>query len=158
MSDALGRFAGLDLASGMLSLPLWMAGAIAAVFLVLTLLAFGRAGRAGPIGALARVALVVIGAGVTWFILEGAGRRDLAADRRALDTRAAELLTRAAMPGSALACLDASAGDTVEGACEKALFATPEATAAAVSYVSVQLALLADMTNHVARTRGSPPP
>jgi hypothetical protein len=47
------------------------------------------------------------------------------------------------MPGSALGCLDAIAGETVEGACEKALFASPEATAAAVSYVAAQLSLLA---------------
>jgi len=47
------------------------------------------------------------------------------------------------MPGSALGCLDAIAGETVEAACEKALFASPEATAAAVSYVAAQLSLLA---------------
>jgi len=50
----------------------------------------------------------------------------------------------ALMPGSALACLDASAGELVEAACEKALFATPEAAAAAVAYVTAQLSLLAD--------------
>jgi hypothetical protein len=48
------------------------------------------------------------------------------------------------MPGSPLACLDAMAGDTVEGTCERTLFATPEAMASAVSYVSLQLRLLAD--------------
>jgi hypothetical protein len=64
--------------------------------------------------------------------------------RQALDARALELAGRALAPGSALACLDASAGETVEAACEKALFATPEATAAAVSYVTAQLALLHD--------------
>jgi len=42
-----------------------------------------------------------------------------------------------------LGCLDAIAGETVEAACEKALFASPEATAAAVSYVAAQLSLLA---------------
>ena len=36
------------------------------------------------------------------------------------------------------------AGDTVEASCERALFATPEAAATAVSFVSAQLALLAD--------------
>ena len=54
-----------------------------------------------------------------------------------------ELTARAIMPGSALACLDAMAGEAVESSCEKALFATPEATAAAVSYVGAQLSLLA---------------
>jgi hypothetical protein len=63
--------------------------------------------------------------------------------QRALDARGFELATRAVMPGSALGCLDAIAGETVEAACEKALFASPEATAAAVSYVAAQLSLLA---------------
>jgi hypothetical protein len=58
------------------------------------------------------------------------------------------------MPGSALACLNAAAGDMVEGSCEKALFATPEATAAAVSYVSAQLSLLADAAGFARRDKG----
>jgi hypothetical protein len=57
------------------------------------------------------------------------------------------------MPGSALACLDAGAGGTVEASCEKALFATPEATAAAVTYVAAQLALLTDGTDFARRDR-----
>src|SRR5581483_5658802 len=66
----------------------------------------------------------------------------------ALDARASELSARALMPGSALSCLDALAGEAVEASCEKALFASPEATAAAVSYVAAQLALLADGMNY----------
>jgi hypothetical protein len=42
----------------------------------------------------------------------------------------------------ALSCLDGLAGDTVEAACEKALFATAESTAAAVSYTAGQIARL----------------
>jgi hypothetical protein len=56
------------------------------------------------------------------------------------------------MPGSALACLDSGSGETVEGSCEKALFATPERTAAAVSYVTAQLRLLADGTAFLRRS------
>ena len=61
-----------------------------------------------------------------------------------------DLATRALAPGSALACLDTIAGETVENACEKALFASPEATAAAVSYVAAQLSLLAAGSDHPA--------
>src|SRR6267378_2797729 len=132
MSAFLGRFPGLDPATGMLSLPLWAGGAAAALFVVLCLLAFSRAGREGVIGGLARVALVLIGASVTLIFFDGSAKRDLAAERRALDARALDLLTQAVLPGSALACLDAVAGDTVEASCEKALFVTPETTAAAV--------------------------
>ncbi len=71
------------------------------------------------------------------------GGRDLAGERKALEVRASELMARALQPGSTLACLDATAGEFIEGPCEKALFATPAAAAAAVSYVTSQLALLA---------------
>jgi hypothetical protein len=150
--------AAFDPANGLLSLPLWTAGAAAALLVVVLILVFNRASREGVIGALARVALVMIGAAASWAVLDGSAARDVVAERRALDGRVHELLTRAAMPGSALACLDAIAGDTVEGSCEKALFQTPEAMAAAVSYVSAQLTLLADLTAHIGRPGTSIPP
>src|SRR3569833_897851 len=43
----------------------------------------------------------------------------------------------------ALACLDALAGDVVETACERAVFASAETTAAAVSYTAAQISRLA---------------
>src|SRR5690349_2161143 len=70
--------------------------------------------------------------------------RDLAADRRALQAREADLAARAVMPGSALGCLNGIANETVEAACEKAVFARPEGVAAAVAYVTAQLDVLAD--------------
>jgi hypothetical protein len=109
--------------------------------------------RKGLLKAAGRVALVLFGAGTAWFVLDLWMQRDLAAERRALEARAFELTARALMPGSALACLEAGAGDTVEASCEKALFATPEATATAVSYVAAQLALLADGTAFARRDR-----
>jgi hypothetical protein len=60
-------------------------------------------------------------------------------------------MVRAIAPGSALACLSAGAGATVEASCERALFATPEATAAAVAFVSAELALLADAADFARR-------
>ena len=152
MSDYLGQLlARIEPVGGAIPLPLWAAGAAAAVFAVLCIIAFSRAGRDGVIGGLARIVLVVIGATGAWLALGGPGGRDLGADRRALESRALELATRALAPGSALACLDAIAGDLVEGACEKTLFQTPEATAAAVSYVAAQIALLADSAAYAAR-------
>src|SRR5712671_5816268 len=98
MFDLVGRIPGLDPATGMLALPLWVAEAAAALFVILCLLAFGRKlaagyrrlrallvifcqvvfGRTG----LARITLLLIGAAVTWFILDTSSRRDLAAERR----------------------------------------------------------------------------
>jgi len=102
-----------------------------------------------------QVAAVVLLAWGGWWGLQQLARRDLAAERSALDARALELATRALMPGSALACLDAMAGETVEDSCEKAVFATPEATAAAVSYVAAQLSLLAAADDHARRAGSS---
>ena len=67
-----------------------------------------------------------------------------AADRRALLQRGTELTAAAAAPGSALSCLDAGAGDTVEAACEAKVFADAHSTAAGVAYVGARLALLVE--------------
>jgi len=67
-----------------------------------------------------------------------------AAAERALIARSDDLTTRALAPGSALSCLDAVAGDATETACEAAVFASPQATAAAVAYIGARLSLLAD--------------
>jgi hypothetical protein len=90
-----------------------------------------------------RVALIAVAIFAGWWALDYLARPDLAAEQRALEARELDLARSALAPGSALACLDAIAGDVVEDACEKALFASPEATAAAVSYVAAQLSLLA---------------
>src|SRR5262245_40022413 len=157
MSDAFGRIAGFDPAFGLFSLPLWIAGAAAALLVVFSVVAFNHASREGAIGALARVALLLIGVGVTWLIFDVSPHRGIVAERQALEARAHELLARGSLPGSTLGCLDSIAGETVETSCEKALFQTPEATAAAVSYVSAQLTLLADLTAHAKRSAAGPP-
>src|SRR5262245_19666497 len=89
-------------------------------------------------------AAILAGMGVAVLFFYRNANQERAAERRALQARESELTTVAAAPASALACLDAIAGEAVERLCEKAIFATPEATAAAVSYVSGRLALLAD--------------
>jgi hypothetical protein len=61
--------------------------------------------------------------------------------RRALDDRKVALMAGSIAPGSALSCLDELAGEAVD-ACEKGVFASPEAVAAAVKYVTAQIALL----------------
>jgi len=139
MLDRAGETA-LDL-TGIVSLPVWAVVAIAAVLVLACALALVRGRGEGASVSVAILVLILALAG--WWTRDHFARRDLAAAQRALDARGFELATRAFMPGSALGCLDAIAGETVEAACEKALFASPEATAAAVSYVAAQLSLLA---------------
>ncbi len=66
-----------------------------------------------------------------------------AAERRTLLQRNTELTVSALAPGSALACLDGGAGEAIENACEKAIFADPPSAAGAVAFTAARLALLA---------------
>jgi hypothetical protein len=109
---------------------------------VVAVLAIGRAGGDGrslPAALLVLIAIV----GGCWWVGDYLAGRDRAADERALNARVFELATRAFMPGSALACLDPLVDETMEAACEKTIFASPEAAATAISYVAAQLAVLA---------------
>jgi hypothetical protein len=103
------------------------------------------------INVLFRVALVAIAVSAGWLYFQRIDRQDHAAELRQLDERSAALLVRAVAPGSALSCLDELAGETVEAACEKAVFASPEAVSAAVAYVTAELALLADRSAYARR-------
>jgi hypothetical protein len=143
---------GVDPAGGALVLPLWSAAVIAALFVAFCVFVLGRAGRDGIVDALSRAGLLLVGAAVAWVVLDATSAGTFAAQRRALDARLLEMTTRAVMPGSALACLDATAGELVEASCEKALFATPESTAASVAYVTAQLSLLADGSEYERRS------
>jgi hypothetical protein len=156
MSEILGRITGFEFV-GLPSLPVWMAGAVAALLLVVGVLSFSRAGGGGRIGVAARVALILVGAVAAFLALEAWSRFDLRSERRELDARAQELFMRAALPGSTFACLDPLVGDIVESACEKAIFQTPEATAAALSYVAAELTLLADFTVHARKASSEIP-
>jgi hypothetical protein len=132
-----------------LSLPVWAVAVIAAFAVVVGALAFVRGGGDGRSAPAVGVLLVLIfGFGGFW-VLDRLAASDRAAERRALDARAFDLSTRALTPGSGLACLDAIAGPTIEDACEGLLFGSPEAIAAAVSYVAAQLVLLASGREHV---------
>ena len=144
----MGRVDPQMISSGIL--PLWIA-ALSAAFIVLTVSALVlRPSRTGFFAGIGRSLLVMLTAGLSasllWAILDNAAVRDRDAERSALKLRAGELTAQALAPGSALACLDALAGETVQAACERAVFATPANVASAVAYVAAQYALLSDMT------------
>jgi len=136
---------GGDAAAGTLAVPIWLAGAAAAVFVVAILLAVKRAGGVALITSLFRVGLIAAAVLGAWLYVQQRG-----SERRAFDDREAVLIAGSIAPGSALSCLDELAGEAVEAACEEAVFASPEAVASAVKYVTAQLALLNDRTAYVA--------
>ncbi|MGH6674392.1 MAG: hypothetical protein ACRECE_10905 [Xanthobacteraceae bacterium] len=102
-----------------------------------------------------RSILILVGAALSgalaWGALYSPVPRSQDTQRSALEVRAGQLAGQALIPGSPLACLDTLAGDTVQGACERVVFASPANVAMAISYVAAQFALLSDMTHHVRR-------
>ena len=137
------------LESGASLVRLWIAAGSAALLVALCAVAFVQQARLAANPAM-RVGLVVVGAifgaVMTWALVDRADLAGGAAERRALELRAQELSSQVLIPGSPLACLDALVGESVEAACEKSLFASPAAVAAASAYVGAQLTLLANMT------------
>jgi len=152
----------IDAATGTLTVPIWGLGAASAVFVGAIVIAIGRAGAVTVINALSRVGIVAIAVFAGWFYTQRIEQQAHIAEHRLLDERATALMARATAlmaraiaPGSALSCLDEIAGETVEIACEKAVFGSPEAVAAAVTYVTAKLALLADGSDLARRTDGA---
>ena len=142
---------GLDLTTGTFTLPLWAVGVAAALVVALVVIAVMRAGVSEFGSLVFRVAVIVIAVVFGWTYINRASDRDRADERRALDQRAADLVGRAVSPGSAIACLEATNTETVEGACERAVFASPETVAAATAYLSARLSLLADAHEFTSR-------
>src|SRR5262245_43641987 len=121
--------------SGTITLSFLVAGVAGALLVLLLLLSFFRAGITAL---LALLAVVVIGGGGAWVWAE----RERVDHRRTLDARIVALDAQAVAPDSVLACVDGPLGDTVDAGCERAVFGSPEAIAAASSYVAARLALL----------------
>ena len=146
---------GVDPDIGSSALRLWVSAGSAALLVFICALAFDWTRTR----TFARVGVVVLGAvlGATlaWAFLDAASVRDRSAERRALEARAAELNAESLAPGSPLACLNGLAGDDVEAACEKALFASAATVAGATSYVAARFSLLADITAYVKRGGGN---
>jgi hypothetical protein len=134
--------------NGLLSTPLVLpasvAGALAALFIVLLVLALRRAGSAGRPRVLTTILGLALIAFVGVAVLDRLAGNERAAERRAILARNLELTARATAPGSMLSCLDGGAGETIENSCEKAVFADAQSAASAVAYIGARLTLLAD--------------
>jgi hypothetical protein len=141
----------VDLSGGTLTLPLWAAAVAAAIIVALIVVAIVRSGLSDFGNLVFRVLVVAIAVGLGWTYIRTTGEHDSGDERRALDQRAADLVGRAIAPGSTIACLEAVSGDAVEGGCERAVFASPEALAAATAYMAARLSLLADAHDYATR-------
>jgi hypothetical protein len=123
----------LDQMWRMPAFPMWLTLAAAGFFAVIVLITLLRAEKSVANGALTVITLLAVGIALAATMRGfGPGGTDAAAD--------AAPTTAAGLP--ALACVDDLAGDTVLTACEKAVFGSPEATAAALSYAARQITRL----------------
>jgi hypothetical protein len=130
------------------SLPMWLTLAAAGFFAVVLLVTLFRAERSLANGALTVITLLAIGIAVATMMRASGGAAGSAADMQPAAAASSAL--------PALACLDGLAGESVENACEKALFASPDSVAAAVSYTAAQVSRLAAAGNASAGKALSP--
>lgn len=112
--------------------PMWMTLAAAGFFGLILLITLLRADRSVANGALTVITLLSIAiAGAATVRVHGPAGQDAPTEARAQGVVIASL--------PALSCLDDLAGDAVAIGCEKALFGSPDAAAAAVSYTAARI-------------------
>jgi hypothetical protein len=134
----------IDPATGSLVVPLWVSVIALALLVVMTIFAVARAGAARTVAALIGIVALAYAGWIGWTMVDRAVASVRSAEREALEQRAMALAASAQVPGAALGCLEGMAGEQVEIACERAVFATPDTVAAAVTHVAAQIGLLAD--------------
>jgi hypothetical protein len=121
-----------------------IAGALAALLVVWLVVTVRGGGHEAMRRLLLPAATAAIGGLLVLAVLDRLVQDERGAERRALEQRQTALATQALAPGSALGCLDDEAGETVENACEQAVFAGPQSTAGAVAYMAARINLLQD--------------
>jgi hypothetical protein len=118
--------------------PMWATLAAAGFFALILLITLLRAEKSVANGALTVITLLAVGVAVTATIR---GYGPLARTTTAsVDRHPTVVATTTAVP--ALACVDDIAGDAVAAACEKAVFASADATAAAVNHMAQMITRL----------------
>jgi hypothetical protein len=130
--------------------PMWLTLAAAGFFAIILLLTLVRAEKSVANGALTVITLLAIGVAVAATI-RGFGPGGAAA------TRETALPPQLNVSLPALSCIDDLAGEAVESACEKALFGTADATAAAVSYAAGRLSRLLAFGDVATANKSAPP-
>lgn len=130
------------------NLPMWLTIAALGFFAVILLVTLFRAERSVANGALTVITMLAIGIAVTT-MLRASGGSSSTSDLRPAAQVASSL--------PALSCLDGLAGESVETACEKSLFASADSAAAAVSYAAAQITRLASFGSVAAANKAMTP-
>jgi hypothetical protein len=115
--------------------PMWLTLAAAGFFAVIAIITLSRAEKSVANGALTVITLLAVGVA-----LAATARGFSSADSSTTEDVGSSPAMTASLP--ALACVDDLAGEAVLTACEKAVFSSPESTAAALSYAARQITRL----------------
>jgi hypothetical protein len=129
---------------------MWLTLAAAGFFALILLITLLRAERSVANGALTVITLLAIGVAVAATI-RGFGSDTASTARGAQPPQS----VTAALP--ALSCIDDLAGETALAACEKALFGSADAAAAAVSYAAARLTQLTSFGDVAAANKSMTP-
>jgi hypothetical protein len=130
--------------------PMWLTLAAAGFFGVIVLITLLRAEKSVANGALTVITLVAVGIAVAATIRGfGSGGPGMIGSNQPARP------TIAALP--ALSCVDDMAGEAVLTSCEKALFGSPDAAAAALSYAASQIGRLTAFGDVSAANRNMTP-
>jgi hypothetical protein len=129
--------------------PMWLTVAAAGFFAVIVLITLLRAEKSVANGALTVITLLAVG------IALASTMRGFGSGSGAIEDSRSSSTAMASLP--ALACVDDLAGEAVLTACEKAVFGSPEATAAALSYAARQITRLTGFGDAVAANRNMTP-
>jgi hypothetical protein len=129
--------------------PTWLTLAAAGFFAIIVLITLLRAEKSVANGALTVITLLAVGIALTATMRGfGPGSSGAVEDGRSSSTVAS-------LP--ALTCVDDLAGEAVLTACERAVFASPEATAAALAYAARQINRLTGFGDVMAANRNMTP-
>lgn len=129
--------------------PMWLTLAAAAFFAIVFLVIVLRADRSVANGALTVMTLLAIAVAAAATV-RGLGNEEAGAVAARSSSGGAGSLP-------ALSCVDDLAGDSVEAACERVLFGSPDHVAAAVSYAAARLDRLTVLGDATTATRSMTP-
>jgi hypothetical protein len=128
------------------SFPMWLTLSAAAFFGVIVFFMLLRTEQSVASGALAVITLLSLGIAIA-SMLRG---YEPAAQTASAESKSAPAIAPM-LP--ALSCIDDLAGDTVGQACERAVFGSPESTAAAVNYAASMITRLVSLGDAAAAQR-----
>lgn len=133
-----------------MTLPGWAIAAGGLGIVLLLILILRPRNDTSGFATLAQLALVAVVAGAAYFGLKQYEDNSRFVERKAIEDRAALMLTQANQPGSVLGCLNASS-PVLDEACEKTIFSEPQRITSAISVTADRMALLYDATVFSAR-------